>query len=110
MINLDPTAAALAAMAASPDRPASAVIHDTDDVRLVVFRLEQGQAVPPHTSVSSVVLTVLDGDGILSAASTERRCSKGDIVLYEPNELHGMRAEYGRMLLLATITPRPGSR
>ncbi len=110
MIDLDPMDAALAAVAASPDRPATAVIHDTDDVRLVVFRLEGGQTVPPHRSVSSVMLTVLDGSGTLSGESTERRCSRGEVVMYDPNELHGMRAESGRMLLLATITPRPGSR
>ncbi len=110
MIDFDPMAAAYAAVAASPDRPAIAVIHDTDDVRLVVFRLERGQTVPPHRSMSSVMLTVLEGSGILSGESAERQCNKGEVVIYDRNELHGMRAESGRLLLLATITPRPGSR
>jgi quercetin dioxygenase-like cupin family protein len=107
---LDPRAAARAAVAASPARPATAVIHDAPDVRLVVFRLAPGQAVPPHRSTSSVLLTVLEGSGTLSGADDERACRAGDAVAYEPNELHGMRADGDELLLLATITPRPGAR
>jgi quercetin dioxygenase-like cupin family protein len=36
--------------------------------------------------------------------------SPGEIVLFEPNELHGMRADAEEVVLLATITPRPGDR
>lgn len=108
---LDPTVAARAAAAPNATRPATAVIHDSDDVRLVVFRLAPGQQVPPHHSVSTVILRVLDGSGILSGADgAERSCVVGDTMVYEPNELHGMRSEGEELLLLATITPRPGSR
>jgi quercetin dioxygenase-like cupin family protein len=111
---LDPRAAARAAVAANPARPATAVIHDEPDARLVVFRLAPGQAVPPHRSASTVLLTVLEGAGVLSGedggAPQERACAAGDAVAYAPNELHGMRAEERELLLLATITPRPGGR
>ena len=114
MKTLDPRAAARAAVAPNPTRPATAVVHDTDDLRLVVFRLDAGQSVPPHRSVSSVMLTVLEGDGVLSGeadgATLDVACKPGDVVTYAPNELHGMRADTGELLLLATITPRPGSR
>ena len=107
---LDPIAAARTAVSAHPNRPATAVIHDSDDVRLVVFRLAPGQQVPPHTSHSTVMLRVLEGSGILSGGDGERVCANGDLVTYEPNELHGMRATDQELLLLATITPRPGNR
>jgi quercetin dioxygenase-like cupin family protein len=108
---LDATAAARTAVAANPTRPATAVIHDSDDVRLVVFRLAPGQQVPPHQSASTVILRVLDGSGILSGGEgAEQHCKPGDTVAYEPNELHGMRADSEELLLLATIAPRPGSR
>ena len=114
MKTLDPRAAARAATAPNPTRPATAVVHDTDDLRLVVFRLDAGQAVPPHRSVSSVMLTVLEGDGVLSGeengAPVDVACKPGDVVTYAPNELHGMRVDSGELLLLAAITPRPGSR
>ena len=107
---LSPIDAARSAIATNPERPATAVIHDTDDLRLVVFRLAPGQSVPPHRSVSSVMLTVLEGDGTLSGDGEEKQCTAGDVVTYDPNELHGMRAGATDFLLLATITPRPGSR
>lgn len=109
---LDPRRAARAATSPHPDRPATAILHDTPDARLLVFRLAPGQAVPPHRSTSAVLLTVLEGRGSLSGeaggAPCERACAAGDVVAYAPNELHGMRADGGELLLLATITPRPG--
>ena len=109
-----PGDAARGAVAAHPSRPATAVLHDVADARVVVFRLAPGQSVPPHRSVSTVLLTVLDGTGVLSGeeegSPIERPCVAGDVVAYAPNELHGMRAEGETLLLLATITPRPGAR
>lgn len=110
MIALDPRAAARGAHAAAPDRPATAILHDSDDARLVVFRIAPGQAVPPHRSASTVTLAVLEGAGTLSGGDGERACAAGDVVVYRPNELHGMRAGDVELLLLATITPRPGAR
>jgi quercetin dioxygenase-like cupin family protein len=110
MRTIQPAAAARAAVAAHPGRPATAVVHDSAEARLVVFRLAPGQAVPPHRSVSTVLLTVLAGAGLLSGGDEERACAAGDVVAYAPEELHGMRAGDGELLLLATITPRPGSR
>jgi quercetin dioxygenase-like cupin family protein len=114
MKTLNPREASRLAISANPNRPATAVLHDSDDVRLVVFRLAAGQQVPPHRNASSVMLTVLEGEGLISGeqngASVEVRCKQGDVVTYVPNELHGMRAESGELLLLATIAPRPGSR
>jgi quercetin dioxygenase-like cupin family protein len=108
MTRIDALAAAKLAVATRLDRPAMAIVHDSAEVRLVVFRLEPGQVVAPHRSTSSVQLTVLEGEGILSGESEEQSCGAGDVVVYAPRELHGMRASDGELLLLATITPRPG--
>ena len=110
MIALDPRAAARGAVSANPARPATALLLDTADVRLVVFRLAPGQQVPPHTSSSTVMLTVLEGSGVLSGADSERECTAGDVVSYAPEELHAMRATTDELLLLAAITPRPGGK
>ena len=111
MKHLDPRAAARAAVAAHPARPATALIHDSEDARLVVFRIAPGQEVAAHTSPSTVTLTVLEGRGSLSGADGARDCGPGEMVTYEPNEVHAMRATGGDdFLLLATITPRPGAR
>jgi Uncharacterized conserved protein, contains double-stranded beta-helix domain len=106
--------AAKAAVAAHADHPATAILHDSPDARLVVFRIEPGQAVAPHRSASTVTLQVLEGSGSLSGESNgedpAREVTVGDVVTYVPNELHGMRAADAPLLLLATITPRPGTR
>lgn len=110
MKTLDPVAIAREAVAAHPGRPATAIIHDTPDARLVVFRIAAGQAVPVHTSASTVVLHILSGKGLVKGAEGERAVGAGAIVTYEPQEPHGMRATTGELLLLAVIAPRPASR
>ena len=111
---LSPREAARSAVVAHPGRPATSVVIDTPDVRAIVFRLAPGQVVPPHRNASTVLLTVLEGEGILSGeddgVAVDRACTAGDMIVYAPNELHAMRAETVELLLLATITPRPGER
>jgi quercetin dioxygenase-like cupin family protein len=107
---LDPVAAARDAVAASSTRPATATMLDTPDARLVVFRIEPGQSVAPHHSVSTVILTILEGEGVVLGKEGERSCRAGDIVVYEPGETHGMRAIDKTLKILATIAPRPGER
>jgi quercetin dioxygenase-like cupin family protein len=94
------------AVSARPDRAATALLHDSDDARFVVFRISPGQSVPPHRNASSVTLVVLDGMGIVSGANGERIVSRGDLVTYDPHEVHGMRAASGTLELLAIIAPR----
>ncbi|MEO8560793.1 MAG: cupin domain-containing protein [bacterium] len=97
-------------MAASPERPATAILFDSPDLRLVVFRILPGQEVAPHHNASTVTLTVLHGEGMLSGREGERLCHVGELIAYEPGEQHGMRATDSELHLLATITPRPGER
>lgn len=49
------------AVSAKQDRPATAMVHDGADARLVAFRIEPGQSVAPHTSASTVVLSIVVG-------------------------------------------------
>ena len=109
---LRPAAAARAAAATRPDRPATAVLHDSPDARVVVFRLGPGQRVPPHRSPSTVLLQVLEGTGMISGEESERAAAPGEVAVFPPNALHGMRApaEGDELILMATITPRPGGR
>lgn len=110
MKSISPSSAASAAVSAAANRPATAVVLDTPDVRLVVFRIEPGQVVTPHTNPSTVLLTVLQGEGIISGGDGDHAAKAGDVFACEPNELHGMRATGGELQVLATIAPRPGGR
>ena len=105
---LDPRRAAAEAVARHPERPATSILLDTADARIIVFRIEPGQQVAPHTSTSSVILTVVEGTGIISGPEGDERCASGSVVAYAPEELHGMRALEERFIVMAVIAPRPG--
>ena len=97
-------------MSAQPSRPATALLHDVPDARVVVFRIEPGQEVASHTSSSTVLLSVISGNGTVSGASGESPVLPGDFVSYDTGELHGMRAGSETLVLVAVIAPRPGTR
>lgn len=108
MNTYDLTALAAEAVSASPDRPAMAVIHDSPEARLVLFRLEPGQRVAPHASTSTVILSVIAGAGFLSGGEGgEHSAHAGDAVVFANNERHGMRALSDHFVVLAIIVPRP---
>ncbi|MDO8502868.1 MAG: AraC family ligand binding domain-containing protein [Gemmatimonadaceae bacterium] len=109
MKTYDLLAQAASAVSARADRPATAVVHDSADARLVIFRIEPGQTVAPHTNPSTVMLSVIAGSGNVSDAEGERSVRAGQIVTYDPGELHGMRAGDERLVILAMIAPRPGA-
>jgi len=104
-----PELAARAAVA-SASRPATMVAHDSADARVVLFRIEPGQAVAVHTNPSTVLLSVVSGSGFVSGAEGEQPVSAGDLVTYAPSEPHGMRAASIRLVIAAVIAPRPGER
>jgi len=106
----DASALARAAVAANPTRPATHLAHDSDDARVVLFRIEPGQSVAVHTSPSSVILSVIAGRGVVSGADGERDAKRGDVVTYAPGEPHGMRATDEQFIIAAIIAPRPATR
>jgi quercetin dioxygenase-like cupin family protein len=99
---------AAAAVSANAARPATALIHDSPDARVVLFRIEPGQHVAEHKSASTVLLTVISGAGVVSGAEGDRDVSVGDIISYASNEPHGMKAGEQTLVLAAVIAPRPG--
>lgn len=101
------------AVSANPDRASTALLNDSDDARVVIFRVDAGQTVPLHTSDSTVILTVVSGSGFISGpvdgAVVEHQANVGTIATYSPGEVHGMRADSGTLVIIATIAPRPGT-
>jgi quercetin dioxygenase-like cupin family protein len=100
-------ALAAAAVASRTDRPATVLVHDTADARVVLFRLEPGQSVPTHTSASTVLLHVIAGTGFVTGTEGERAVRPGDLVTYAEHEPHGMRAGESRFVISAVVAPRP---
>ncbi len=100
---------AAAAVSANAARPATALIHDSADARVVLFRIEPGQQVAEHKSSSTVLLTVISGAGVVSGATGDCDVRSGDIIAYGVDEPHGMRASEQALVLAAVIAPRPAA-
>ncbi len=91
-----------------PDRPASAILHEEPDVRIVAFTLEPRQVVPPHRSASTVVVHVLAGHAVFQGEGDEQPLRTGDSAAYAPGEVHAILAGDEGIRFLAIIAPRPG--
>ncbi|MEX2572091.1 MAG: AraC family ligand binding domain-containing protein [Gemmatimonadota bacterium] len=93
---------------ARPDRPATELLHDDPNARVVCFRVEPGQAVAPHTSDSTVLIQVIEGAGVFHGEGSSAELSAGGTAVYAPGEVHSMEpAGNGTLRFLAIITPRP---
>jgi quercetin dioxygenase-like cupin family protein len=55
------------------------------------------------------VLTILQGDGEVLGAEAPIAVRAGDVITCAPRELHGMRATDQQLVVMATISPRPGT-
>ncbi|MEX0906812.1 MAG: cupin domain-containing protein [Gemmatimonadota bacterium] len=90
------------------DRPASELVHDEANVRVVAFHLLPGQEIPPHRSDSTVLVQVVAGSGTFTGDGSELELSAGDSAVFAPGELHAIRAPAVPLRFVAIITPRPG--
>jgi quercetin dioxygenase-like cupin family protein len=90
------------------DRPASEVLHDEANVRIVCFHLLEGQSIPPHESDSTVIVEVISGTGVFRGAGADATLHAGQSAVFAPGEPHAIAAEQGPLRFRALITPRPG--
>lgn len=90
------------------DRHATALLHDEANTRLVAFHLAPGQAVPPHSTPSTVTLIVVKGTGTFRGDHDEALLGPGQVAIFEPGEDHGIEAGSEPLHFVAVIAPRPG--
>ncbi len=88
------------------DYPVVNELLDTPNFKAVLFSLEKGQEIPPHVSSSEVIMLVLEGEGKFTSENGEMDVKKGMMGHYNPEELHGFKADE-RMVVLAFIIPNP---
>ena len=91
------------------DRYATHLLHDEPHVRIIAFHLLPGQAVPPHRSEASVVVQVVEGEGVFRGEDGETRLKPGMTAVYAPGEMHSMAAPEGELRFLAILAPGPGA-
>lgn len=94
---------------ARQDRPASELVHDERDVRVVAFHLQPGQEIASHRSSSTVLVQVIAGRGRFTGDGSAEELTVGQSAIYAPDEAHAIEALDEPLRFVAVITPRPGS-
>lgn len=95
----------------SEESPQRELVYQDRNARVIRFYLKGGQEIKPHTSPSSVFITVLKGKLSFCAGAVDREeiLEVGSTIFYEPEELHGFKA-LDDSVVEAVITPNPAQR
>ena len=90
----------------SKEKYVSKLLFDSDKVRMVLFCLEKGQEVPPHTVKPQVAMLVISGKGSVTVGGKTYKVKSNSVAICESMESHGIKADE-QMVVLASIIPRP---
>ncbi|MGB3210518.1 MAG: cupin [Desulforhopalus sp.] len=83
------------------------LVEDSPDFKIVNFNLDEGVTFPVHSHDldGQLSIQVLEGDGFfLGEDESELPAKKGDILISQIREPHGVRATT-KMRILVTIAP-----
>ena len=90
----------------SKEKYVSKILFDSDTIRIVLFCLEKGQEVPPHTVKSQVIMLVVSGKGSVTVGNSTYKVKPDTVTVCESMQAHGIKADE-QMVVLAYIVPRP---
>lgn len=81
-------------------------IHDSPNMRLILFCFEPGQELPVHSHdvESEVFLCVLEGEGFFTGGDEEVPAKKGSLLISKVSDPHGIKGKT-RMKVLVGIVP-----
>ncbi|WP_173923055.1 hypothetical protein [Agromyces sp. Marseille-P2726] len=90
-----------------PERFVAQVVATGEHSNVRVFRLSQGQSVPPHThGHSDVTLFAVEGEGVIETESGQRRFPAGSLAtLSGSEELRLSNPDAGGFTVLAFFAP-----
>jgi quercetin dioxygenase-like cupin family protein len=82
------------------------LVHDSPYFKILNFNFKSGQELPIHSHEleGQVSIAVLEGDGEFLGEGTALPARKGDVLISEISEPHGIRAA-SDMRVLVTIAP-----
>lgn len=90
----------------SPQRPRVNLLHNSEQMRVVLFCYLPGQEMAPHSVASEISFLVLEGEGTVLVGEEETQAGPGTLLFCPPGAAHGIKAATN-MVVLATISPRP---
>lgn len=91
----------------SPQRPRVNMLHNSEQMRVVLFGFLPGQEMSPHSVASEISFYILEGEGRVLVGEEESPVSAGALVFCPPGARHGIKTTTN-MVVLATISPSPG--
>ncbi len=78
----------------------NAVVLNNGSAKAMVFALKAGQAVPPHSTPTDALLTVLEGSGMVTIAATSPEVHRGGYVVMPMGSEHHIKATTDMKFLL----------
>ena len=93
----------------SEQGPHSQLLADSEAARLVLLTLRAGKEIKEHRNASQLMLQVIDGCIVLTAADQQVTLRPGMVCQLAEGLPHQLRAEQDSVFLL-TLTPSPAYR
>jgi quercetin dioxygenase-like cupin family protein len=90
----------------SPERPGVSVLHESDELKVVLVTLNPGQALPPHPGPAAS-FHFLAGDGVMVVDEEEAAVGPGSTAIAPPGSRRSVRA-VSRVVFLGNLGD-PGS-
>ena len=87
--SVNPTERNLASKVAYADEITNAVVFESH-YKMLVFALQEGQDLKPHTATLDAPLVMLEGSAIITIGTTETTVEKGDIITLPKDLMHGV--------------------
>ena len=85
-----------------------AVLHSRDgESRVVLIRVEPGQALGDHQVKEAALVLVVDGRARIDAGDESMDAGPGELVRFDPDERHSITSESGARILVV-LSPWPG--
>ncbi len=79
--------------------PVKKDLMKTAGSNIVIVGLETGQVIPPHPEPYAVVFVVLQGEGVITAGTTEHPVKLHHLVSVKKDENRGIRCDKKMVLL-----------
>ena len=79
--------------------PVKKDLMKTAGSNIVIVGLETGQVIPPHPEPYAVVFVVLQGEGVITAGTTEHPVKIHHLVSVKKDENRGIRSDKKMVLL-----------
>lgn len=90
----------------APDSTVSRTVLKAEGVRLVLFSFDEGQELTEHTAAVPVVVQVLDGRLLVTAAGRQVELRPGGVIHFGTRLPHAVLALEPSRMLLTMIDPR----